>query len=129
MNTANVKQEKDCFSYILAPKGLKVFDKVQTINEKRNNFNIRSGDSSVLHNFEPGDLIHAVESFPGKGAVFARSAGTYCQILQHFSLSYAKVKLPSGSQRYVSLEGKGTFGVIGRESFYQQNLKKAGRNR
>lgn len=26
--------EKDSFSYILAPKGLKVFGKVQTINQK-----------------------------------------------------------------------------------------------
>lgn len=61
--------------------------------------------------------------------MYARSAGTYCQILQHFSLNYAKVKLPSGSQRYISLKGKGTFGVIARENFYQRNLEKAGRNR
>lgn len=123
------RKEKDSFSYILAPKGLKVFDRVQTINEKKNNINILPGDSSVLYNYEPGDLIHAVESFPGKGAVFARSAGTSCQVLQHFSLNYAKLKLPSGGQRYVSLKGKGTLGVIGREDHYKRNLKKAGRNR
>lgn len=122
-------QEKDSFSYILVPKGLKVFDKIQTINEKINNVNIRPGDSSVLYNFEPGDLVHAVESFPGTGAIFARSAGTFCQILQHFSLTYAKIKLPSGSQRYVSLKGKATLGIIARQEFSQRNLKKAGRNR
>jgi ribosomal protein L2 len=61
--------------------------------------------------------------------VFARSAGTYCQLLQSFSLKYAKIKLPSGSQRLVSLEAKGTLGVLGRENFYSRNIEKAGRNR
>ena len=106
-----------------------MFDRLQTVHEKKNNVNIFPGDSSVLYNYEPGDLIHAVESFPGKGAIFARAAGTSCQVLQNFSVKYAKIKLPSGDQRYVSLKGKATLGVIGREDHYKRNLEKAGRNR
>lgn len=122
-------KEKDSFSYILAPKGLKIFDKIQTINQKVNSSYLNPGDCSVLYNFEPGDLIHAVEGHVGQGPLFARSAGSYCQLLQSFSLKYAKVKLPSGSQRLISLEAKGTLGVLSRENLYNRNLKKAGRNR
>ncbi len=128
-NKKNSLKEKDSFSYILAPKGLKIFDKIQTLNSKVDSSYLNPGDCSVLYNFEPGDLIHAVEANVGQGPVFARSAGSYCQMLQSFSLKYAKVKLPSGSQRLISLGAKGTSGVLSRESFYDRILKKAGRNR
>ncbi len=122
-------KEKDSFSYILAPKGLKIFDKIQTLKKKVNTSYLRPGDCSILYNFEAGDIIHAVEAFPGKGPIFARAAGTYCQLLHNFAFDYAQVKLPSGSQRLISLTAKGTLGILGRENFSNQNLKKAGRNR
>jgi len=41
---------------------------------------LRPGDCSLLSYFEPGDIVHAMEMYPGKGAVFSRAAGTFCQI-------------------------------------------------
>ncbi len=41
---------------------------------------LQPGDFATLSNFEVGDYIHAVEAYPGQGAIFARSAGTFCQV-------------------------------------------------
>ena len=116
-------------SYILAPKGLKVFDTLQTILDNRKNFLLRTGDVSVLANFEVGDFIHCVEAIPNQGALYARSAGTFCQVLQSASTKYVKLKLPSGSQRLFSPLSKATYGILGREEHNQRNIEKAGRNR
>lgn len=129
-NTAenNINNEKS-FSYILAPKGLKIFDKVVNVKEKTKNILFHVGDSSILANFEFGDLLHNVENIPGKGALFARSAGTFCQVLQSAPSNYLRVRLPSGSQRLISAEAKGTLGVVANEQHILRNLEKAGRSR
>ena len=128
------EQEKDFknsggHSYILAPKGLKVFDTLQTIVDERTNYLLRTGDVSTLSKFEVGDFIHCVEAIPNQGALYARSAGTYCQILQSATSKYVRLKLPSGSQRLFSPLAKATYGILGREEHNQRNLEKAGRNR
>jgi large subunit ribosomal protein L2 len=82
-----------------------------------------------LANYEFGDLIHNVENVPNKGALFARSAGTFCQILQNPDIKYVRVRLPSGNQRLISVYSKGTLGVVANEEHILANLKKAGRSR
>lgn len=42
---------------------------------------------------------------------------------------YVKVRLPSGSQRLISLAARATFGVVGAASTEKKNLRKAGRAR
>ena len=116
-------------SYILAPKGLKVFDQVRTYNGRMESGLLLIGDRTELQNFEAGDLIHAVENVPTKGALFARAAGTSCQILQHDSKEYIKLRLPSGSQRLIRKDAKATLGILANASHYQKILKKAGRSR
>lgn len=128
-NNIKSQKEKKSFSYILAPKGLKVFDYVRTIKEKSKDLQLRPGDYSMLSNFEYGDLIHGVESFASTGATFARSAGTYCQVLEQISSKYVKVRLPSGSLRLISGEACATLGLVGREHYNKINLKKAGKSR
>jgi len=117
------------FSYILAPKGLKIFDKVISVNTKTKNILFKTGDSSILANFEFGDLLHNVENIPGKGGLFARAAGTFCQVLQNASSKHLLLRLPSGSQRFVSINSKGTLGVVANEGHILKNLQKAGRSR
>lgn len=124
----NETVDNEAHSYILAPKGLKVFDKLQTILDDRTNFVLRTGDVSKLSNFEVGDFIHCVEAVPGQGAMYARSAGTFCQVLQT-STKYVLLKLPSGSKKLFSPSARATLGILGRENLYQRNLEKAGRNR
>jgi large subunit ribosomal protein L2 len=108
---------------------LKIFDKVRTYTGFLKNRMLLPGDRTELQNFEVGDLIHALENIPTKGALFARSAGTFCQVLQHDSKEYVKVRLPSGSQRLIRTEAKATYGVIANEEHNQRNLMKAGRSR
>lgn len=129
LSFSNFLTEQNSFSYILAPKGLKIFDKLQTIKEKVNNISLQTGDISVLSNFEVGNFIHAIESFPGKGPVFAKAAGNGGQVLQHFSSEYAKIEFSSGTERLISLNAKATLGKLGREDFYKIKLYKAGQNR
>lgn len=125
----NHKTENKAFSYILAPKGLKIFDKIVNINTQTKNILFKTGDSSILINFEFGDLLHNVENIPGKGGLFARAAGTFCQILQTSNTKYLRVRLPSGSQRLIPSTAKGTLGVIANEEHNLRNLGKAGRSR
>lgn len=123
------KGESHSFGYILAVKGMKIFDKVQTITERKRNVFLRPGDSAVLSNFETGDFLNSVEAVPGQGAIFARAAGTFCQVLQFSGSDYVKLRMPSGEQRLFSPQAKGTLGIIGNEEYGQINLKKAGRSR
>jgi large subunit ribosomal protein L2 len=122
------RSENEIHTYILAPKGLKIFDILHTLEDKRTNFLLRPGDSSILSNFEVGDLIHSVEAIAGQGGLYARSAGTFCQVLE-VTASYIRLKLPSGSQRLFSPQLKGTLGVLAREDYNLRNIEKAGRSR
>lgn len=117
------------FSYILAPKGLKIFDRIIGMKKRTKNILFRTGDSSILANFEFGDLLHNVEKIPGKGGLFARAAGTFCQVLQYTSSKYLLLRLPSGSQRLVPLQSNATLGVVANEEHILKNLQKAGRSR
>jgi large subunit ribosomal protein L2 len=100
------------------------------------------GDLAPLSSFEVGDFIHSVEAFPGQGPVFARSAGTYCQFRGQYSADQtgealgenalsgkAKVRLPSGSVRLISLSSHAVLGSVGNSAHNQRNLVKAGRSR
>lgn len=132
INNEKKKGETYTFGYILAVKGMKVFDKLQTINERKRNVFLRPGDASILGNFETGDFLNSVEAIPGEGALFARSAGTFCQVIQSSTVqssNYVKLRLPSGEQRLFSPMVKATLGVISNEEHGQRNLEKAGRNR
>lgn len=116
-------------SYILAPKGLKIFDKVTKYDSLTKNIALLPGDCTLIGNFEAGDFIHAVENTPNTRPIFARSAGTYCQVLQHDSKDYVKIRLPSGSQRLIPVNAQATLGVLANEEHSFKVLKKAGRSR
>lgn len=120
---------KKSFSYILAPKGLKIFDKLTCVTTKTKNLLLKTGDSSILANFEFGDLLHNIEHVPGRGGLYARAAGTFCQVLQNTSNTHIAIRLPSGSQRLIPLDSKGTLGVVANEEHIHKNLQKAGRSR
>ena len=125
----NTTINKNNFYYILAPKGLKIFDKIKTFLKQSKNIYLAPGDFTILANFEIGDLIHSLENVPNNKTIYARAAGTYCQTLQHSSLKYAKVRLPSGNQRLISLKAKATLGVVSNEKHNQKIIGKAGRSR
>ncbi|MCZ3394451.1 50S ribosomal protein L2, partial [Enterococcus faecium] len=64
-------------SYIIAPKGLKVGDKVQSGSEA----DIKVGNALPLKDIPVGTVIHNIELKPGKGGQLVRSAGASAQLL------------------------------------------------
>jgi len=89
---------------------------------------LKLGNRTKLKNIPAGSLVHSLSSGPGKAVLFARSAGTYCQIIQK-NPNFCKIRLPSGLVFSVSSESFSTLGLV---SNTQHNLTctgKAGKNR
>ncbi|MCI8778628.1 MAG: 50S ribosomal protein L2 [Bacilli bacterium] len=110
--------------YIIAPKGLKVGNKV----ESGENVDIQIGNSSPLANIPEGTLVHNVELKAGKGAQMARSAGSSVQILGREG-KYTLLRLSSGEVRKVLSTCRATIGEVGNADHELVSLGKAGRKR
>jgi large subunit ribosomal protein L2 len=111
-------------TYILAPKGLKVGDVV----ESGPNADIKPGNCLPLENIPVGTLVHAVEFQPGKGAAMARSAGTSVQLMGKDN-GYAVLRMPSTELRRVELACRATIGEVGNADHSNVIVGKAGRTR
>ena len=110
--------------YIIAPKNLKVGDKVIS----GENVDIKVGNALPIMNIPVGTVIHNIELRPGKGAALARSAGSSAQILGREG-KYVMIRLSSGEQRKVLGTCMATIGVVGNEDASLVKLGKAGRKR
>jgi large subunit ribosomal protein L2 len=111
-------------AYILAPKGLKVGD----IVESGSNADIKPGNALPLKDIPTGTSIHNIELRPGKGGQLVRSAGTSAQVLGNDG-KYTLVKLQSGEVRKILSVCRATIGVVGNEQHSLIQLGKAGRSR
>ncbi len=110
--------------YILAPKGIKVGDLIES-GEK---VDIKIGNTMPLKNIPLGTDVHNIELKAGKGGQMARSAGAYA-VLAAREGNYATLKMPSGEIRKVRVECRATIGVIGNAEHENISLGKAGRSR
>lgn len=110
--------------YIIAPKGLKVGDKIVA----GSNADIKTGNALPIMNIPVGTVIHNIELRPGKGGSLARSAGSSAQILGREG-NYVMIRLSSGEQRRVLGTCMATIGVVGNEDSNLVKLGKAGRKR
>ena len=111
-------------AYILAPKGLKVGD----IVESGDAVDIKPGNALALKNIPTGTSIHNIELRPGKGGQLVRSAGASAQVLG-FDGNYTLVRLQSGEVRKILSSCRATIGVVGNEQHSLIQLGKAGRKR
>ncbi|GEP24312.1 MAG: 50S ribosomal protein L2 [Lentilactobacillus diolivorans] len=111
-------------SYIIAPKGLKVGDKVESGPDA----DIKAGNTLPLVNIPVGSIIHNIEIKPGKGGQLARSAGASAQLLGRDG-KYALVRLSSGEVRMILSVNRATIGSVGNEEHELINVGKAGRTR
>ena len=111
-------------AYIIAPKGLKVGD----IVESGENVDIKVGNALPIMNIPVGTVIHNIELKPGKGASLARSAGASAQILGRED-KYVLVRLSSGETRKILGTCRATVGVVGNEDYGLVKVGKAGRTR
>lgn len=110
--------------YILAPDGLKVGEKVMS----GENAPIKAGNALMLKDIPQGTMVHAVEMFPGKGAMIARSAGTSIQVMGG-DKGYIQLKMPSGEFRLVRETCYATIGTVSNTDNKNVKLGKAGRRR
>ena len=111
-------------SYIIAPSGLKVGQKIISGDSAP----ILIGNCLKLNNIPLGTVIHNIELFPSKGASLARSAGSFAQLVAKEG-KYATIKLPSGEMRLVLLVCRATIGSVSNSNHMNTRLGKAGRNR
>ena len=110
--------------YILAPAGIKVGDKLQS----GQGADIRPGNALPLRYIPVGSVIHNVELRPGGGGKMARGAGMSVQLVAKEGV-FATLRLPSTEMRRVSIDCRGTLGVVGNSEAELVKIGKAGRNR
>ena len=110
--------------YIIAPKGLKVGDKVESGVKT----DIKVGNSLELGNIPEGTLVHNIELKAGKGGQIVRSAGSSAQILGNEG-RYTLIRLTSGEVRKVLSTCRATIGEVGNADHELVNIGKAGRKR
>ena len=110
--------------YILAPKGLKVGDVI----ESGEHADIKPGNALELKDIPVGTTVHAVELRAGRGAILVRSAGVGAQLMAKEG-GFATLRLPSGEMRMVHLNCKATIGTVGNSEHELIRVGKAGKSR
>ena len=110
--------------YILAPKGIKVGDKIVS----GENADIRIGNALPLDKIPVGTFIHNIELYAGHGGQLVRSAGTSAQILGREG-KYVIIRFPSNEMRKVLGNCYATIGEVGNADYMNVNIGKAGRKR
>ncbi len=111
-------------AYIIAPKGVKAGDMLQSGPDAP----IRAGNALPIANVPVGTQIHCIEMKPGKGAQIARSAGTTAQLLAREGM-YATLRLRSGEMRKIHTDCRATIGEVGNSEHSLRSLGKAGATR
>lgn len=111
-------------TYIIAPSGLQV----GTVINSGPGIAPEVGNCLPLSDIPLGTIIHNIELQPGTGAILARSAGSYAQLVAREG-RYATIKLPSGELRMVLVNCSATVGTVSNAEHMNVKLGKAGRNR
>jgi large subunit ribosomal protein L2 len=110
--------------YIIAPKGVKAGDAIQSGESAP----IKAGNTLPLRNMPVGSVIHCIEMKPGKGAQLARSAGASVQLVAREG-QYATIRLRSGEMRKVPVDCRATLGEVSNSEHSLRSLGKAGATR
>ncbi|MGO3706789.1 MAG: 50S ribosomal protein L2 [Mesonia hippocampi] len=111
--------------YIIAQNGLKVG---QNVVSGKENVSTEIGNAMPLSKIPFGTVISCIELRPGQGAVMARSAGAFAQLMAREG-KYATIKLPSGETRMVLAECMATVGAVSNSDHQLLVSGKAGRSR
>ncbi|MCM5661724.1 50S ribosomal protein L2 [Galbibacter mesophilus] len=111
-------------SYIIAQNGLQVGQTVVSGSGVAPEI----GNAMPLSEVPLGTIISCIELRPGQGAVMARSAGAFAQLMAREG-KYATVKLPSGETRLVLAGCLATIGAVSNSDHQLVVSGKAGRKR
>jgi len=110
--------------YVLVPKSLKAGDSF-TVSEKAP---IVPGNRLLVKNIPVGTFVFNVEVKPLGGAVLARSAGNFAEVIGHDG-AYTMIKLPSTEVRKVLGTVWASVGEVSNDENRLVNIGKAGRSR
>ncbi|TRZ44230.1 50S ribosomal protein L2 [Robertkochia solimangrovi] len=111
-------------SYVIAQNGMQVG---QTI-ASGSGVAPEIGNAMPLSEVPLGTIISCIELRPGQGAVMARSAGAFAQLMARDG-KYATIKLPSGETRMILVECLATIGAVSNSDHQLIVSGKAGRSR
>jgi large subunit ribosomal protein L2 len=110
--------------YIIAQNGLQVGQTVVSGKDATPEV----GNTLRLSEIPLGTTISCIELHPGQGAVIARSAGSFAQLMARDG-KYATIKMPSGETRLILLTCSATIGVVSNSDHQLLVSGKAGRSR
>ncbi|MEN3322800.1 50S ribosomal protein L2 [Mariniflexile soesokkakense] len=111
--------------YIIAQNGLQVG---QTVVSGQEGVAPEIGNAMPLSQIPLGTIISCVELRPGQGAIMARSAGAFAQLMARDG-KFATIKLPSGETRLILVNCLATVGVVSNSDHQLLVSGKAGRTR
>lgn len=128
---ALIKYFNGAYSYILAANGLMPGMILRTIlRPQRLSLGYKIGYTVILKYLLPNDIFFNIEILPRKGSIYAKAAGTFCNLLNNdFTRDLALITLPTGKKKKISFY---CFIVLGRASnieHYKTIIGKAGTNR
>jgi len=110
--------------YVIAQNGLQVGQNLVS----GPNVAPEIGNAMPLSDIPLGTIISCIELRPGQGAVMARSAGAFAQLMARDG-KFATVKLPSGETRLILLTCMATIGAVSNSDHQLLVSGKAGRSR
>jgi large subunit ribosomal protein L2 len=110
--------------YIVAQNGLQVDQQISSGTQSAPEI----GNALPLIEIPLGTIISCIELRPGQGAILARSAGTFAQLMAKDG-KYVTVKLPSGETRLVLAGCLATIGAVSNSDHQLLVSGKAGRSR
>jgi len=110
--------------YVIAQNGLQVGQTVSSGSAAAPEI----GNAIPLNDIPLGTIISCIELRPGQGAVMARSAGTFAQLMAKEG-KFVTVKLPSGETRLILSGCLATIGAVSNSDHQLLVSGKAGRSR
>ncbi|GAB5401246.1 MAG: 50S ribosomal protein L2 [Aureisphaera sp.] len=110
--------------YVIAQNGLQVGQNIVSGEKVAPEI----GNAMTLANIPLGTIVSCLELRPGQGAVMARSAGAFAQLMARDG-KYATVKLPSGETRLILVTCMATIGAVSNSDHQLLVSGKAGRSR
>lgn len=122
---ALVKYEGGAKRYIIAPKNLKVGDRVVS---SRKRLEARPGNRMPVRDIPMGLTVHNIEMVPGRGGEVVRSAGTGA-VVQAREGEFVQLKMPSGEIRLFPQECLASIGQVSNPDWRNIRWGLAGRMR
>ncbi|SEL15670.1 LSU ribosomal protein L2P [Maribacter orientalis] len=110
--------------YVIAQNGLQVDQQISSGDSVAPEI----GNALPLREIPLGTIISCIELRPGQGAVMARSAGTFAQLMAKDG-KFVTVKMPSGETRLILSGCMATIGAVSNSDHQLLVSGKAGRSR